>query len=123
MKPLRLSPAAFYDGPTLLTSLNVVKNFVLLGDVHASVQFVSFTGKLGDVHAGVQFVSYTDKLATCFVHRHRRGLRAGSCLPSPARQAASQLPITRSPLPQRRAASCACCPRTLTDATSRAASS
>jgi len=34
--------AAFYDGPVLLTSLNVVKNFVLLGDVAHSVQFVRY---------------------------------------------------------------------------------
>lgn len=41
--PPALCPrAAFYDGPMLLTSLNVVKNFVLLGDVQHSVQFVRY---------------------------------------------------------------------------------
>ena len=39
--------AAFYDGPMLLTSLNVVKNFVLLGDVQHSVQFVRYRDEVG----------------------------------------------------------------------------
>lgn len=39
--------AAFYDGPMLLTSLNVVKNFVLLGDVAHSVQFVRYKDEVG----------------------------------------------------------------------------
>lgn len=34
--------AAFFDGPMLVTSLNVVKNFVLLGDAQHSVQFVRY---------------------------------------------------------------------------------
>ncbi|KAL4424540.1 hypothetical protein ABPG77_010120 [Micractinium sp. CCAP 211/92] len=38
----RVQRSAFYDGPMLLTSLNVVKNFVLLGDVAHSVQFVRY---------------------------------------------------------------------------------
>eukprot|EP00887_Chlorella_sp_A99_P001781 scaffold19.g1781.t1 len=39
----RLIRSAFFDGPMLLASVNVVKNFVLLGDIHASVQFVRYT--------------------------------------------------------------------------------
>jgi cleavage and polyadenylation specificity factor subunit 1 len=38
----KLTRSAFYDGPVLLTSLNVVKNFVLLGDCQHSVQFVRY---------------------------------------------------------------------------------
>jgi cleavage and polyadenylation specificity factor subunit 1 len=38
----RLQRSAFYDGPTLLTSVSVVKSFALLGDVLHGVQFVRY---------------------------------------------------------------------------------
>ena len=38
--------AAFYDGPMLVTSLKVVKNFVALGDAQHSVQFVRYTDEV-----------------------------------------------------------------------------
>ena len=37
----------------LLTSLNVVKNFVLLGDVQHSVQFVRYRDEVGAAEQGV----------------------------------------------------------------------
>lgn len=37
-----LTKVAFYDAPLLITSLNVVKDFILLGDVHKSVFFIRF---------------------------------------------------------------------------------
>jgi cleavage and polyadenylation specificity factor subunit 1 len=38
----KLARSAFYDGPSLVTSLSVVKSFVLLGDAQHSVQFVRY---------------------------------------------------------------------------------
>lgn len=53
--------AAFYDGPMLLTSLNVVKNFVLLGDVQHSVQFVRYRDEVGATEQGVWGVTAAAK--------------------------------------------------------------
>ncbi|GAB4813518.1 hypothetical protein N2152v2_000564 [Parachlorella kessleri] len=39
----KFNRTAFYDGPMLVTSLKVVKNFVALGDAQHSVQFVRYT--------------------------------------------------------------------------------
>ncbi len=70
---------AFYDAPILVTSLNAVKDYILVGDVHQGVQFMrsvacwllllSVVGVVGcwckggwrhmlvgDVHQGVQFM-------------------------------------------------------------------
>lgn len=38
----RLQRSAFYDGQTLVSSLGVVKNFVLMGDVQHGLQFVRY---------------------------------------------------------------------------------
>jgi hypothetical protein len=40
--------AAFYDGPMLLTSVRVVKEYILVGDVHYSVQFLKYVDKVRD---------------------------------------------------------------------------
>ena len=37
-----LQRSAFYEGPSLITSLNVVKNFILVGDAQHSVQFLRY---------------------------------------------------------------------------------
>lgn len=37
-----LQRSAFYEGPSLITSLNVVKNFILLGDSQHSVHFLRY---------------------------------------------------------------------------------
>eukprot|EP00889_Picochlorum_renovo_P001866 jgi/Picre1/28896/NNA_004292.t1 len=37
-----LQRSAFYEGPSLITSLNVVKNFILLGDAQHSVHFLRY---------------------------------------------------------------------------------
>ncbi|KAK9815325.1 hypothetical protein WJX72_001813 [[Myrmecia] bisecta] len=38
-----LSMAAFFNAPMLITSLNIIKNFILLGDVHKGAYFIQFT--------------------------------------------------------------------------------
>lgn len=38
-----LTRTAFFDGPLYITSLNVVKSFVLFGDVHKGIHFVWYT--------------------------------------------------------------------------------
>ena len=37
-----LVKTAFYDAPLLITSLNVVKDYILLGDVHKGLSFVRY---------------------------------------------------------------------------------
>jgi cleavage and polyadenylation specificity factor subunit 1 len=37
-----LQRSAFFEGPSLITSLNVVKNFILIGDTQHSVQFLRY---------------------------------------------------------------------------------
>jgi hypothetical protein len=39
-RPRRLTRTAFYDAPLFVTSLSVVKNFVLVGDAHKGCRFV-----------------------------------------------------------------------------------
>ena len=36
-------PAAFYDGPMLINSLHVIKNFILIGDALHGLEFVSYS--------------------------------------------------------------------------------
>ncbi|CAN6480274.1 unnamed protein product [Victoria cruziana] len=37
-----LNGVAFFDAPLYVTSLNIVKNFILLGDIHKSIYFLSW---------------------------------------------------------------------------------
>ena len=37
-----LNRTAFFDAPMLISSLNVVKTFILFGDVHKSIYFVQY---------------------------------------------------------------------------------
>mmetsp|Transcript_23855 Transcript_23855/g.66163 ORF Transcript_23855/g.66163 Transcript_23855/m.66163 type:complete len:958 (-) Transcript_23855:258-3131(-) len=41
----RLTEAAFFDSPLLITCINVIKNFVLIGDVHKGVSFIRYVEK------------------------------------------------------------------------------
>ncbi|CAD7702900.1 unnamed protein product [Ostreobium quekettii] len=43
-----LTRMAFFDGPLYITSLNVLKSFVLFGDVHKGIHFVWYTSPSGD---------------------------------------------------------------------------
>ena len=36
-------PAAFYDGPMLINSLHVIKNFILIGDALHGLEFVNYS--------------------------------------------------------------------------------
>lgn len=38
-----LTRMAFFDGPLYITSVNVVKSFVLFGDLHKGIHFVWYT--------------------------------------------------------------------------------
>lgn len=42
MSSFSLQRSAFYEGPSLITSLNVVKNFILIGDSQHSVHFLRY---------------------------------------------------------------------------------
>lgn len=42
---------AFFDAPMLITSLNVVKTFILFGDVHKSIYFVQYRDQVWTHHS------------------------------------------------------------------------
>uniref|UniRef100_A0A061SGK8 Cleavage and polyadenylation specificity factor subunit 1 n=2 Tax=Tetraselmis sp. GSL018 TaxID=582737 RepID=A0A061SGK8_9CHLO len=42
----RLTEAAFFDAPLLITSLTVIKNFVLIGDIHKGATFVRYVERV-----------------------------------------------------------------------------
>jgi hypothetical protein len=62
-----LTAVAFYDAPLHVVSLNIVKNFILFGDIHKSIYFLSWKEQGSQLSLLAKDFGSLDSFATEFL--------------------------------------------------------